>query len=115
MGESLLDLSVIVMTLTVFITEAFKRYLLNKKISEENVKFWAPFSAIVIGMLLNLGMVLLLEVKDYSEYWNSFLWQPTLREGLDIGMRAGGLYGVGKVVMDRVKNHSQTNNNLTPP
>lgn len=115
MGADLLELSVIVMTLTVFITEALKRYLLRKDIPEENVKFWAPFSAIILGMLLNLGMVLLLEVTNYSEYWHNFLWQQTLREGLDIGMRAGGLYGVGKVVMNRVNKQSQPKQPLTPP
>lgn len=115
MGEGLVDLSVIVMTLTVFITEAFKRLLLRGHVAEENVKFWAPFSAIILGMLLNLGMVLLLEVTDYQNYWQNFLWQPTLREGLDIGMRAGGLYGVGKVVMDRVKGTITEKPPLTPP
>ncbi|ABO49900.1 hypothetical protein Dred_1369 [Desulforamulus reducens MI-1] len=110
MAESMIDITTIVMTLTVFLTEAFKRYLMNKQIPEEEAKFWSPFCAILIGMLLNLSTILLLEVKDYQTFWTTFQWQQILKDGLEIGMKAGGLYGMGKVVVNRT-----WKKDLTPP
>lgn len=72
--------------------------------SIENAKFWSPLSAIFLGAILNLGFVLLLQVTNYSEFWSSFQWQKVLKQGIDIGLQAGGLYGVGKVVVNRLGN-----------
>lgn len=116
MPDNVMDISAVVMTLTVFFTEAFKRYLSKKGTSEEDAKFWAPFSAIIIGVILNMGFVLLLQVNNYYEFWHNFIWQQTLKDGLDIGMKAGGLYGMGKVVVNRVSRKSTNKkDNSTAP
>ncbi|MTI81689.1 MAG: hypothetical protein FH758_12580 [Firmicutes bacterium] len=108
------------MALTVFFTEFIKRKMSKTKADDEannfekvqqNAKFWAPFCALVFGTFLNLIFVLIFEVTDYYAFWVTFEWRQALKDGLDIGMKAGGLYGIGKVVTKKIAG-SETYNNL---
>lgn len=102
-----METDVIVMSMTVFMTEVFKRLMSKISSDESSSTFWAPFAAIVIGAMLNLGFVLLLQVTNYSEFWTSFEWRTVLLQGIDNGMKAGGLYGIGKVVVKKYSNPNQ--------